>query len=116
MELNKEQKIYIYSMILDGKTAPEISQELKIPERVIYNITTAGFEMKGAKKCIYPRIRAFMREKGISVHRFSQIMGVNGPTLYNALSGMTYPKKNLIDKILEATGMSYEKAFSMEEE
>lgn len=104
-------------MQLDGKTVPEISQELRIPEYVIYNITDSEWsENKGAKKCIYPRIRSFMAENRISVHKFSKIMGVNGTALYHALSGMTYPKKNLIDKILETTGMSYEKAFSMEEE
>lgn len=52
-----------------------------------------------------------MQEHGHSYNSLGRFLDVAPSTVYRVLTGLCEPRKNLIDKLLAATGMKYEKAF-----
>ena len=62
-------------------------------------------------RCIYPGLYAWMQSQAMSLHAFSQMLDIAYSHAYRLLTGDTMPRMPLINKILRATGMTYEEAF-----
>lgn len=62
----------------------------------------------------YPILRGYILENHLSVKGFAEKCGVSPHTMHDMLFGRATPTKTTIDKVLEATGMTYEDAFSEE--
>lgn len=68
------------------------------------------------ERCIYPNLRIWMNENKVSRKELLRRMGLTGnPGNYERLAsylrGDAHPRKQYIDRMLAATGMTYEKLF-----
>lgn len=61
--------------------------------------------------CIYPGIDAWLRSRHISLMALSKTTGISYCNIYRIVNGEISHTKRNIDKILRATGMTYEEAF-----
>ncbi len=106
-------------LYLAGKTYEEIGTEFGISKQRVYQLI--GGEMKHKvvipeERCIYPNLRLWMNENNVSVNKLCRTMydGRLEPerteVLRKALKGSNCTK-NTIDRILKATGLTYEEAF-----
>lgn len=59
--------------------------------------------------CIYPNLRAWLNQDRRRRDRFFECM--KGCTIREYLKGIRQPKKDIIDKMLAITGMTYEEMF-----
>lgn len=59
--------------------------------------------------CIYPNLRSWLNQDRQRSDRFFQAM--RGCCIREILKGSQMPKKNVIDKMLAITGMTYEEMF-----
>ena len=67
--------------------------------------------MKTRIKPVYPAIDYYMRKHCMTYGSFAEKCGIGYSTVYEMLVGMYSPTKATIDRILAATGMTYEEAF-----
>lgn len=61
--------------------------------------------------CIYPGIDAWLRSHHLNLSILSKLIGFTYAHTYNVANGRTCPSKQFIDKLMQATGMTYEEAF-----
>lgn len=69
-----------------------------------------------ARECMYPAIREWMRKTGNNYSTLAETTQMSNQTIARALNGQKGTSKYTIDKILEATGLTYEAAFSTKKE
>lgn len=62
-------------------------------------------------KAVYPNLLRWIDDHGMSVRDFSAYVDIEYNAIVRTLYGFTLPSKRTIDKILEATGMTYEECF-----
>lgn len=113
-----EQKVEAYRMRLEGATLKECAEKFGVSREYIRQITPP-VEIHPRRRsiydsCIYPNIKEWMYQNEYSYYAFSKLLGCTPASVYNVLMGKSSPNKKLIDKILDATGMSYEEAFKTE--
>lgn len=65
---------------------------------------------------LYPVLEKYIIDNNLSINEFGKLCGVTGSTMCRYLNGKMMPNKGSIDKILKATGLKYEEAFSGGEE
>ena len=65
---------------------------------------------------MYDKLKAALKEKGISVYRLSQLSRIASPDLYNVLSGKRPMYPNWKKRISEAVGIPEEDLFEEEGE
>lgn len=111
--MTKEQKIEAYTMLLDGNTYEAVARHFGVSKQRINQMFPHALAVKrmDGTKCVYPAIFEFMAANGMTCLALAKKAGVSSPTLYSALSGERGPSKRTIDKILAATGLTYEAAF-----
>lgn len=118
-KMTNEDKAKAYLMRLSGNTIQQVADKFCVSKQYISQcFPTRKNERSNSfkKKCIYPNIKTFLDEQGLSYSQFSLDCGIAPQTIYRALSGTCEPSKITIDAILKATGMTYEKAFYQEVE
>ena len=107
-----------------GMTMQQIAEKYGITKQYVSTITcqigTGHFQRVTVKRCVYPNLRAWMNNHRVGVTELAGRVGIsmeanNIETLRNVLRGRTQPKKNLIEKLLSITGMTYEQLFAMED-
>ena len=59
----------------------------------------------------YKGIEKYLNEHELSTRRFADFVDMNYVALYYILTGKHEPSKKSIDRILKATGLTYEEAF-----
>jgi hypothetical protein len=69
-----------------------------------------------SSECIYPKLRKWMNDNQITRTEFLKRMGLsdcadNRSRLSGYMKGKCYPQKKYIDKMLAATGLTYEELF-----
>lgn len=74
------------------------------------------FRYHTAKSVIYPNLRKWLNDNKISKQELLrraglEVLSENDKRLSDILSGRTEPRKTTIDRLIKATGMSYEKLF-----
>ena len=72
-------------------------------------------------ECIYPNLKKWMNDNKVTRKEFLWRMGItegaeNYARFSKIIRGQQYPNKRYIDKMLEATGMTYETLFYTEAE
>ena len=107
-----------------GLTYQQIADTLGVSRQyvgaVCVSSTPRSFQYVSEKGCIYPNLREWMNENKISRAELVRRMGLlNSPSHYSTLLGIYMrgqadPPKWFIDKLLKATGMTYEKLFYKE--
>ena len=75
------------------------------------------FQFITEEGCIFPNWRRWMNEERCSRYELLRRMGlatvgVNLANLRKYMSGKYYPRKPYIDKLLKATGLTYEELFA----
>jgi transcriptional regulator with XRE-family HTH domain len=111
-------------LLLEGYTVKEIAEKLGVSKARIYQITYSkllrSFKEITPEMNIYPNWRNWMNENSVSIRLFCELMGLdlsstNYNNVYGWMRGRCYPTKKNIDRILEATGLTYEQLFYQEE-
>lgn len=111
-------------LLLEGYTVKEIAEKLGVSRTRIYQITYSrmlnSFREITPEMNIYPNWRKWMNENSVSIRLFCELMGLdlsstNYNNVYGWMRGRCYPTKKNIDRILEATGLTYEQLFYQEE-
>lgn len=115
-KLSNKDKAEVYYMRLEGYTLQEIADRFGVTEQAIYNLLPPGAvrRYRSNRKSIYPALSIWMFSNGISANSFAGLVGVSYSTMLKILDGVQTPGKDTIDKILKATGLKYEEAFSTE--
>lgn len=112
--MTKEQEAKASILRLDGKTPKEAAKILGVPERDVesvyykkrYKRSLVGFE---ATK--YVGLDQWLRYHGLTRTQFADKCGIHPSTMTAIMLGSHDFSKSYIDKILKATGLTYEEAF-----
>ena len=108
-----------------GMSYQEIADKHGVSRQYVAQICSkyepSQFRFIKEKSCIYPNWRKWMNEERCSRLELLRRMGIEpipdkSLTLSGYMRGATQPRKPYIDKLLEATGMTYEVMFAMEDE
>lgn len=119
-----ERNTEIYESYLNGMGITEIGKEYQISKQrvsqIISRYKTQGYGSGIIKEIIYPNIRQWMIEKEITFNQFYGLFvvdyksHVSYTTLSNFLRGKSKGNLELINRILEITGLTFESAFVKE--
>lgn len=113
-KLSVADKVKAFEMHLNGHTYQEIADMLGASKQRIAQILPHERDGRLSKKeCIYPKIRDYMQENGLSYFALAKKISVSPPAIINFLSGEKGATKTTIDKILLGIGLTYEEAFSL---
>lgn len=119
MALTKEEKIDMFSMVLDGKTYEEIGQKYGISrQRVQQLLTTNSRSHRAVNTIIYTGLKKWLIEQDMSVAKLQSLMGFESKNVartYIKLRNKGIIKISDIKKILEITGLTFEECFGEEE-
>lgn len=112
-----DKKVEAFRMRLEGHTYEEIASKLGCSKQYIQQEIGGGqMQPRSSFSCIYPNIEKYRRKNHLTISSFANLIGASGASsLSRMLGNHGNPKKKLIDKILEVTGMTYEEAFKTEE-
>ena len=115
----KENKDKMKEMFLQGMNYAEIGKEFGISKQRVHqligNADKSKFQSFAPERCVYDGLRKYLNENKISTAELVRRMnGVCHPEtchdISKALKGSN-TTKNVIDKILCVTGLTYEEAF-----
>ena len=108
----------------DGYTIAQIADQYGVTRARIYQMTghmkKRVFREIPEEMNIYPNWRNWMNENRVSPREMMQRAGLeqcqtNYHSIIGWMSGRCYPTKKNIDRILNATGLTYEQLFATEE-
>ena len=108
-----------------GMTYSEIARKHGVSEQYAAQVCGKScpgrFHVIKKESCIYPNLRKWMNENRCSRYELVRRMGYealpgNSARLSEYMAGNNQPRKPYIDKLLKATGMTYEVLFAMEDE
>jgi transcriptional regulator with XRE-family HTH domain len=103
-----------------GMTYQQIADHLGISYQAVANVLSKNnpgrFQFVHENGCVYPNLRRWMNENKVGKRELVRRCGLeclpnNVARFEEYLLGRADPPKKTIDKILRATGMSYEEAF-----
>lgn len=103
-----------------GMTYKEIAEKHGVSRQyvavVVGKYDPAHFRFISEKGCVYPNLRRWMNENRVSATDLLRRMHLeplseNASRLKNVMRGHGNPRKDYIDRLIEATGMKYEKLF-----
>ena len=107
-----------------GMTLPAIAKKYGVSRQRVQQVCAKYvpnmFIPITPEKCVYPILRKWMNENRVSKYELIRRMGnFSHPSLSIQMSrwmrGEGYPLKQTIDKILAATGLTYEQLFYRED-
>jgi hypothetical protein len=122
-KLNIERNTAMAKMRRDGHTYAEIAEEFGVSKQRVYQLIGQGdkryFHTVSEKRCIWKGIREWMNDNRIGVSPLVRKMyGNANPTSQNRISGYLAGeielRKEMIDILLDITGLTYEEAFRRE--
>lgn len=120
----KDRNEAVRQMKRDGYTIREIAQAFGISYQRVSHLcagmtydSKSHFKNSAVEKCIYPNIRNYLTENRITIAELTRRMYGNcNPTNQNNvrkyLKGKGDLTKPTIDRLLKATGLTYEVAFA----
>jgi transcriptional regulator with XRE-family HTH domain len=107
----------------EGLTYREIAEKYGVSYQVVAQACGKSqpnrFRFWTKDMCIYPNVRKWLNENKITYRELQRRLGwetcsANYIYIGDWLRGKTYPRKKVIDKLLSATGLTYEKFFETE--
>ena len=117
--MNIEEKIDICAMKLNGYTLQEIGDKYGVSRERIRQILQGICNPK-PRRChadwLYPNIAKWANESRISNNRLGELLGVTNTAVRNYMIGKRDLPKRVIDKLIEISGMTYEKLFEKPKE
>lgn len=116
MAMSVEDKVRAYEMRLRGSTVQEIADEFGVTKQYIAQFLPKGSRTRKPKiyeSCVFPAIRNYLFKNRYTYSGFAKKCCVSDSIMRNALDGNVVMSKTTIDRILEATGMTYEEAFTI---
>ena len=111
--MTREEKIGMFCMRMDGYTLQEIGNKYGITREYVRQILDVGKRKDISQKIVYPGLKQYLVENKMSVRKLSFLIGTQYQTALNALCGKSKPGMDVINKILQVTGLTYEEAFSL---
>lgn len=118
--ISSKDKVKMFEMRVSGCTLQEIGDEFGVTrERVRQILSGAIRERKtNMNEIIYVNIAKWLKENEISLSKFSKMLDPKANSSTRLKNKLTKSKSELkisqIKKILEITGMTFEKAFEEE--
>lgn len=117
----KQRKYDLYKADREkGMTYREIAEKYGVSKQVVGIACSKSdpnyFRYITRKQCIYVGLRDWMNDNKVSGMALVRMLGYNAePSEYSRISaylkGRSSPKKHIIDKLLEVTGLPYEELF-----
>jgi len=123
--LTEEQKLACVEMRKAGMTLQQIADASGVTRAAIGQLLIRrapelngpGYygpatEHKLRNRCVYPGLASWMIENKITPCRLGRMAGIDSHVnIYNMLFGKNDLQKKSIDRLLAATGLTYEQAF-----
>ena len=116
--MNREDKIEVFKMRLDGFTYQEIAEKYGVSRQYINQMLQNVISEKRNKalnKIVYPNIANWLKDNERSISEFAIRVGIKRSALYNKLYGRNKFNSDEIKRILDVTGMKFEECFKMKE-
>lgn len=100
-----------------GLTYREIGEKYGVSGQSVYTCCAKQGAMPkkviSFKGCIWPNLRRWLNEDRGRAERF--FLAMKGTTILDILKGIRQPKKDVIDRMIAITGMTYEELFREED-
>ena len=116
--MNREDKIEVFKMRLDGFTYQEIAEKFGVSRqyinRMLQNVISER-RNKTVNKIVYPNIANWLKNNECSISEFAIRVGMERSTLDRKLYGRSKFNSDEIKRILDATGMKFEECLKMKE-
>lgn len=109
--MTNDEKIEAYTMLLNGHTMQEISDQFGVSKQRIQQLFPNAEKRYEDDHCIYPNLAMWQRDNHVSIKTLAEHLGASSQQTVRWLRGEYFPTKKIIDKILALTGMTYEEAF-----
>ena len=117
--MTDKQKSDALKMLLEGATYAEVGRKYMMPREKIRDMFCGVIGVRRVSNIpiegLYPNLINWIKENEYGITKFGRAIGYscsNGTR--RMLTGELSPTKNVIDKILELTGMTYEECFAKE--
>ena len=113
--MTDQQEVMARMLRLDGKSSAEVAERLGVPESEVMSVYCKrkyNRSIVGSETTKYVNLDRWMRTHGMSRVMFADKCGIHPSTLNMILLDATDFGKSSIDKILRATGLTYEVAFA----
>ena len=116
--MTRQERIKAFTMRIDGANWSEIGRELGYSSTAVKSDLQACVQsIPHQVTCIYPRIRKIIVDDfGGSARAFAIACGTTPNRMYHYLSGRGTLNKSIVETILTFTGLTYDEAFTREEE
>ena len=101
----------------DQMSYAEVARKLGVSRQAVHQCVRykrkGHFHTIDETRCIYKGLRDWMNQNEVNITALSLMCKMEQcyPTMLRYLSGASEIKKSAIDKILKATGLTYEQAF-----
>ena len=99
-----------------GMTQKALADEYGVSQALIQKRCGGPYRGYRKSKIVYKGIEKYLNEHELSTRRFADFVDMNYVALYYIITGKHEPSKRSIDRILEATGLTYEKAFEVNDD
>jgi transcriptional regulator with XRE-family HTH domain len=108
----------------NGLTAAQIAAKYGVSRQAVCSAVGRydpfAFTYIEKHQCVYPIWRKWMNSNKVSRAELCRRMGISGASenilrISAYMRGTNYPTKRVIDRLLEATGLTYEELFCEEE-
>lgn len=112
--MNRDEMIRAFTLRIDGATYAEIAKEIGLatPEKVWKELRSA-LRMRGTNITgVHQGLVQWMNDNECSRSKLAKMTGLSDGTIRALLAGDRYPHGYTVEKILEATGLTYEEAFT----
>ena len=117
--MNREDKIEVFKMRLDGFTYQEIAEKYGVSKQYINQMLQNVISEKRNKalnKIVYPNIANWLKDNEYSsISEFARKTRIQRATLSNKLHGTGKFNSDEIKRILDVTGMKFEECLKMKE-
>ena len=107
-------------MRLEGATLQSIADRFEVSlewvRQVIPPIDGKTWSKYGIRsRCVYPGICQWLFDNRCTYAKLAELIGAPQASVSRWMNGIYKPNKDIIDKILKVTGLTYEQAFREEE-
>ena len=112
---NKANLLKAFEMLLDGATYAEVAEIFGCTRQNVHRKFSPIMRKNKDPRTVFPGLNRWLYTHRLTKAEFARLLSVPTSTMYYALDGRTEIRKDLIDKILAFTGLTYEEMTAEEE-